>query len=60
MNALRAAPPRWAALAAEHGYADQAHLAHEFAALVGLSPSAWLAGSISTSPAPAHGASSAA
>lgn len=34
----------WAGIAAECGYADQAHLAREFAALAGASPSEWLAG----------------
>ncbi|MBX7083548.1 MAG: AraC family transcriptional regulator [Nannocystaceae bacterium] len=58
--AMASTPPRWAALAAEHGYADQAHLAHEFAGLVGLTPSAWWAGSNSTSPAAPRRASSAA
>jgi AraC-like DNA-binding protein len=32
----------WAAIAAEAGYADQAHLAREFARLAGEPPSAWL------------------
>ncbi len=31
----------WAALAAEHGYADQAHLIHDFRALTGIAPSAY-------------------
>jgi AraC-like DNA-binding protein len=31
----------WAAVAAEAGYADQAHLVREFRALVGVAPSAW-------------------
>lgn len=31
----------WAAVAADTGYADQAHLTREFAALAGESPSAW-------------------
>ncbi|MBC8067043.1 MAG: helix-turn-helix transcriptional regulator [Deltaproteobacteria bacterium] len=38
----RGTAPAWAALAQQHGYADQAHLVHEFDALVGLSPAAWL------------------
>ncbi len=29
----------WCALAAQHGYADQAHLVHEFRALAGITPS---------------------
>lgn len=36
------APARsWAGIAAESGYADQAHLAREFAVLAGESPTAW-------------------
>ena len=31
----------WAGIAAESGYADQAHLAREFADLAGESPTAW-------------------
>ena len=31
----------WAAIAADSGYADQAHLTREFAALAGESPGAW-------------------
>jgi AraC-like DNA-binding protein len=31
----------WADLAARHGYADQAHLIHEFRALTGLTPTAY-------------------
>jgi AraC-like DNA-binding protein len=31
----------WAGIAAESGYADQAHLAREFSALAGESPTAW-------------------
>jgi AraC-like DNA-binding protein len=31
----------WAGIAAESGYADQAHLAREFAVLAGESPTAW-------------------
>ena len=33
--------PGWAGVAAESGYADQAHLAREFAVLAGESPTAW-------------------
>ncbi|MBU2666621.1 helix-turn-helix domain-containing protein [Actinoplanes bogorensis] len=33
-----------AAVAAEHGFADQSHLVREFRALAGCSPSEWLAG----------------
>lgn len=38
----RAARPRWAELATEAGFYDQAHLANEFRALCGLSPSLFL------------------
>jgi AraC-like DNA-binding protein len=39
MALARAAPrPDWAALALDCGYADQAHLVHEFGALAGCSP----------------------
>ena len=31
----------WAAIAAEHGYTDQAHLIHDFRALTGIVPSAY-------------------
>jgi AraC-like DNA-binding protein len=31
----------WAGVAAESGYADQAHLAREFSTLAGESPTAW-------------------
>ena len=31
----------WARIAAESGYADQAHLAREFSALAGETPTAW-------------------
>ena len=33
--------PGWAGIAAESGFADQAHLVREFAALAGESPTAW-------------------
>ena len=32
----------WAAAAARHGYSDQAHLADEFAELVGITPTGYL------------------
>jgi AraC-like DNA-binding protein len=31
----------WAGIAAESGYADQAHLVREFSALAGETPTAW-------------------
>lgn len=34
-------PVDWAALAAEHGYTDQAHLIHDFRAITGIVPSAY-------------------
>jgi AraC-like DNA-binding protein len=40
-------PIDWAELAARHGFADQAHLTHDFSELVGLTPTAWARGSIS-------------
>jgi AraC-like DNA-binding protein len=40
LRAVRQAPAlNWCALAAEHGYTDQSHLAHEFRALAGIAPS---------------------
>ncbi|HWB77335.1 MAG TPA: helix-turn-helix transcriptional regulator [Nannocystaceae bacterium] len=45
VRSLRAAPD-WAELAAAHGYADQAHLVHDFGALVGCTPGQYAAGSI--------------
>jgi len=39
--ATRADGPRWAQLAADLGYADQAHLARDFAAAVGTPPAAY-------------------
>jgi AraC-like DNA-binding protein len=39
--ARRAALGGWAGIAAESGYADQAHLAREFSALAGEPPTAW-------------------
>lgn len=39
--------PSWAELAVSHGYADQTHLAHDFTELVGMSPTAYLAGALS-------------
>jgi AraC-like DNA-binding protein len=38
IEAVLAPPQPWVELAAEHGYADQAHLIHEFRRLIGLSP----------------------
>ena len=43
-NALRrssGAPPRWAEIAAECGYADQAHLIREFREFSGETPAGW-------------------
>jgi transcriptional regulator GlxA family with amidase domain len=40
---VRAAFPSLAAVAAECGYADQAHMTREWQALAGASPTAWLA-----------------
>ena len=37
-NVLRAEPEAWGRVAAEHGYADQAHFARECAALTGVPP----------------------
>ena len=40
LRAVRQSPAiDWCSLAAQHGYADQAHLAHEFRALAGITPS---------------------
>ena len=36
-------PPSWSALAADLGYADQSHLARDFRATVGLTPSDYAA-----------------
>ena len=38
-EATSPASPSWALLAVKYGYADQAHLAREFRALTGLTPS---------------------
>ena len=35
------AAPGWAGIAADSGYADQAHLVRELAALAGETPTAW-------------------
>ena len=40
---VRPARPTLAAIAAECGYADQAHMAREWRALAGASPTQWLA-----------------
>jgi AraC-like DNA-binding protein len=42
-------PLSWAELAAAGGYSDQAHLANEFRALCGLSPTQFLTRSVSVS-----------
>jgi AraC-like DNA-binding protein len=50
LRALRSpAAPRWAELALDAGYCDQSHLANEFRALCGLSPSLFLQRAISGS-----------
>lgn len=41
--ARRGEPPSWSALAAELGYADQAHLSRDFKAAVGVTPSRYAA-----------------
>jgi methylphosphotriester-DNA--protein-cysteine methyltransferase len=41
-DAMRDRPPAWARLSANHGYADQAHLARDFRDLTGLTPSEFL------------------
>jgi len=38
-DAMRNGPPAWARLAADYGYADQAHLTRDFRDLTGLTPS---------------------
>jgi AraC-like DNA-binding protein len=43
------APPAWAAVAADSGFYDQSHLVNEFRALCGLTPTEFLARSISHS-----------
>ncbi|MGW4746850.1 AraC family transcriptional regulator [Streptomyces sp. NPDC004290] len=40
-RAEAAGPPDWAALAAELGYSDQAHLVRDFTATIGVSPTAY-------------------
>jgi len=42
-DADRAAKPSWAALAAQHGYADQSHLIRELQALAGVTPGQMIA-----------------
>jgi AraC-like DNA-binding protein len=42
LRAVRGSPePDWSALAAEHGYADQAHLIHDFRDLADITPSGY-------------------
>ena len=44
VRALRGQPePHWAQLATELGFSDQSHLIHEFRALTGLTPGAFVA-----------------
>ena len=45
----------WAALAAELGYADQAHLVRDFTATVGVPPTAYAAETIRRAPETRHG-----
>ena len=40
-TASRVQAPNWADIAADCGYADQAHLVREFQALAGMAPGAW-------------------
>jgi AraC-like DNA-binding protein len=47
-HARRSRSAAWADIAAACGYADQAHLAREFLAFAGMSPSRWLARSRGT------------
>jgi AraC-like DNA-binding protein len=51
LRALRRARrrPAWASVAADHGFYDQAHLANEFRALCGLTPTAFLQHTVSGS-----------
>lgn len=44
MREARSGTDAWAGIAAGCGFADQAHMAREFQALAGVSPSAWQAG----------------
>jgi AraC-like DNA-binding protein len=41
MAGRRAEKPDWAQIAAAGGYADQAHLTHEFKAFSGITPGAY-------------------
>lgn len=51
LRALRACAqsPAWAELAVAHGYYDQAHLANEFRALCGMTPTEFLRRRVSES-----------
>ena len=40
-DAMRVSSPNWAALAYNHGYADQAHMARDYRELMGLTPSGY-------------------
>jgi AraC-like DNA-binding protein len=45
----RQANPDWAEMAVDHGYYDQSHLANEFRALCGLTPTEFLGRAVSGS-----------
>lgn len=57
-RAERGAGVDWAALSAELGYADQAHLTRDFTAAVGISPAAYAKGAATGEPVTAPSATS--